>query len=88
MTPEQIAADVVNRFPWHSNVVEGGCLVGQQHAVARAIAEAIKQERERCAMIPEQAARALITGRRRTNQVDRHTAEVLMRMGEKIRTAL
>jgi hypothetical protein len=44
-----------------------------------------KEERERCAKILEQAARALVCGRSRTNQVDRHTSQVLMSMAEKIR---
>lgn len=47
-TPEQVATEIVDRFSWNSNVVEGGCLVGQQHAVAKAIAQAIKAERDRC----------------------------------------
>lgn len=45
-TPEQIAADIIGRFAWHTNVVgPGGCLIGQQHAVAEAIADAIRTER-------------------------------------------
>ncbi len=58
---------------------------GALDIINRKIADAVRAERERCALIPEAAARALISGRRRTNQVDRHTADVLMRMGTKIR---
>lgn len=46
-SPEQIAAEIVNRFSWGSNVVHEGRLVGQQHVVALAIAEAIRAERRR-----------------------------------------
>lgn len=44
-TPEQIAADIVGRFSWSSNVMIDGQLVGQQYAVALAIADAIRAER-------------------------------------------
>lgn len=46
-TPQQIAAEIVDRFSWGSNVVHEGRLVGQQYVVAIAIAEAIKLERMR-----------------------------------------
>jgi hypothetical protein len=46
-TPEQIAADIVDRFSWGSNVVYRGRLVGQQFVVAIAIADAIRAERVR-----------------------------------------
>lgn len=84
-TPEQIAAEIIERFSWSSNVIHEGRMVAQQYIVGLAIAEAIRFERDRCAAIPEQSGKALIAGRRRTNQVDRHTADVLMRTAQKIR---
>lgn len=45
MTPKEIAADIVERFSWSTNVMRDGRLVGQQHIVADAIAEAIAKER-------------------------------------------
>lgn len=46
-TPEQVATEIVNRFSWGSNVSCQGRLVGQQHVVGIAIAEAIAAERAR-----------------------------------------
>jgi DNA-binding MurR/RpiR family transcriptional regulator len=40
---------------------------------------------EEAAEVCDRAARILICGRRRTNQVDRHTAHVLADMAKKIR---
>lgn len=62
-----------------------GKLIGQQYIVAEAIDGALDAEREHCATICEQAARALICGRKRTNVFDRHTASVLMDKARKIR---
>lgn len=45
-TPRQIAVDIVNRFPWTTNMVHEGRLVGQQCLVAMEIADAITRERE------------------------------------------
>jgi hypothetical protein len=83
--PSKTAMDVVNRFPWSANVRLDGGLVGQEYLVAEAIDLALAAEREACAQICEQAARSLIIGRRRTNQIDRHTADVLMDKARKIR---
>lgn len=83
-TPEQVADEIIGRFPWHSNVIEGGCLVGQQVPVARAIAEAIAAERERCAEIAHNMARAHLC-KRRTNKLDRHAADQLVECRDKIR---
>ena len=54
-SPEQVAADIVNRFSWTANVMAKGMLVSQQVVVAKAIAEAI--ERERAIAISEREAR-------------------------------
>jgi hypothetical protein len=62
-TPEDVASEIVGQFSWHSNVVEGGCLVGQQVPVSRAIAEAVRQERARAEIARQalaDAATALI----------------------------
>lgn len=85
-TPEQIAQEIVDQFSWSTNVSRGGRLVGQQYVVAQAIAAAIQAERDRCADIPEGRARGLIN-KRRTNQVDRHTAYVLKNVADDIRGA-
>lgn len=51
--PEDIAADIVNRFSWSSNVLWNGQLVGEQYVVALAIADAIRAERAALAgMVP------------------------------------
>lgn len=44
-TPQQIAEHIVDDFSWSSNVMRDGRLIGQQHVVADAIAEAIKKDR-------------------------------------------
>lgn len=61
-TPEQIAEDLVDRFSWSSNVSYKGRLVGQQHIVAIAIAEAIRKERD--------AAQAALEAARTEEQAD------------------
>jgi hypothetical protein len=86
-TPEQIAAEIVNQFSWSSNVMRDGRLIGEQYVVAEAIAAAIRADRDRCADIPEGRARVLVCGRRRTNQIDRHTAYVLKDVADEIRGA-
>lgn len=83
-TPSQTAMSLVSQFSWGSNVMRDGRLIGQQYIVAEAIDVAMDGEREHCAMICEQAARALIS-RRRTNEKDRHTASILMDKAAKIR---
>jgi DNA-binding response OmpR family regulator len=47
-TPEQIALEVISQFPWSDNVVYRGALVGKQHAVAKTIADAIREDRAEC----------------------------------------
>jgi hypothetical protein len=83
MTPQEHARDLFLRLsaikPEHPDDIA--------NLLVRSFEIAIMAERERCAGVPEQVAKALICGRRRTNQVDRHTADVLMRMATKIREA-
>src|ERR1044071_608586 len=55
-SPELIASEIVNRFPWTSNVRHKGMLVSQQVAVAEAIAAAI--EADRAALAAAQAGDA------------------------------
>jgi len=43
--PDTIAREIVDRFPWSSNVILEGRLVGQQVIVAQAIADAIRADR-------------------------------------------
>jgi hypothetical protein len=43
-SPEQIAADIVNRFAWTTNVMDKGMMVSQQ-VVAATIRNAIEKER-------------------------------------------
>lgn len=84
--PSKTAMNLVDQFSWSSNVSRDGRLVGLQYVVAEAIDAALDAEREHCAMICEQASRALIVGRSRTNEKDRHTAAVLMDKADKIRS--
>ena len=58
---------------------------GHYETLFKIVREEVEAERERCAKVLEGAAGVLICGRRRTNQVDRHTADVLMNNAEKIR---
>lgn len=84
MTPEQIAADVVNCLSFSSNRMVNGRLVGEQHFAYEAIVKAIREERERCAMIAHNMAHALIA-KRVTNRFDRHASDQLVRCRDKIR---
>ncbi len=52
--------------------------------VASAIKTAVEQEREACAARLDESAAFLLSGKR-TNQVDRHTADVLGRHASSIR---
>lgn len=42
--PEEIAAVIVDKFPWSTNMMRNGRLVGQQYLVADEIAKAIAVE--------------------------------------------
>lgn len=83
MTPQQIAAEIVNGLSFSSNRMVGGRLVGEQHFAYEAIAKAIQDERDRCAMIANNMAHILIA-KRVTNRFDRHASEHLCRCRDKI----
>lgn len=81
MTPQEHARDLMLRL----SAIRSDGPDDIPNLLVRSFERVLKEEREACAAIVEQAARALISGRRRTNQGDRHTAEVLMDKARKIR---
>ena len=55
------------------------------HCARRAAELAVAEEREKNADLLHSHARRLVCGKRRTNQVDRHVADVLTRLSQTIR---
>ena len=87
-TPKEIADEIVDQFSWSANVMRNGKLIGLQYIVADTIARAIETDRrstlDRAAELLHNRARALVC-KRRTNQCDRHTSEVLARARDDVR---
>lgn len=64
-TTKEIAVEIVDRRSWSSNVLRDGRLVGLQYVVAEDIATAIRTaiaaEREACAKVAEELAKAPVS---------------------------
>lgn len=92
-TPEAWAREVVDQFAWSRNVILDGKLVGQQYAVARAIADAIRgaqsAERHRCAAIAKVEAdeqhRLYVYHHKRKNQSSMGRRAAAARVAEVIK---
>lgn len=55
----RLANEIVSQFSWSSNVMRGGRLIGQQHIVAEAIAQALADRTEALRAILARARSAI-----------------------------
>lgn len=81
--PSAAAMAIVDQFSFSSNVIRNGRMIGLQYVVAEAIDLALQAERERCADVLTNRARTLLS-KRRTNKLDRHAVDELVRCRDKI----